>query len=340
MKNLLETASPKILQMFIWPLIYVMLVTCYLLEGNEYIEGLTRALTDTFFYFVIIYCNILLLIPLFKLKFGSVIYGFGVLLLLLITTYVRVNLQHYFNTELFVQSSIINPILFRHYSYIFFSHALILLSSIAFKFAIDYFTIRVQKEQLAKKQALTELNLLKAQVQPHFLFNTLNNIYFFAEAESPKTAELIEQLAAIMRYFVEEAPKEKIPLETELNFIQNLINLEKMRMHQPPAIKIDINVTPGICVPPMLLIPLVENIFKHGINQLKENNTISLQIHQQEKTLNINVENTLYKDKKVKTTGTGLINLKNRLDLLFSDRYRFNAIKENGYFKVNMSLPL
>ncbi len=157
---------------------------------------------------------------------------------------------------------------------------MVYIFSIAFRYVLDFFTIRQQQETLKKQHAEAQLNLLKAQVQPHFLFNTLNNIYYTAQEESPLTAELIERLSSIMRYFLEEGPRKYIFLNTELDFIKNYIALEKIRMRFPLKVSENVvNVDTGtVKIPPMLLIPLVENVFKHGINKREKDNFITLDI--------------------------------------------------------------
>ena len=281
-----------------------------------------------------------MLIPLVEKKFGPFFYTLAALILLFITTIVRVQLQHYFNTDLFSNQLITRPVLFKTYSYIFFSHLLIFFSSIGFKLALSYFNIRIQQAQLLQKNALTELNLLKAQVQPHFLFNTLNNMYFVAENESPATAQLIEKLASIMRYFVDEAPKDKILLETELQFIRNLIDLEQVRMQNPLDVSYHIQVAGHLSLPPMLLIPLIENVFKHGVNHLSKHNWLTISIRQEISTLEISVCNSLNSSKQPTNVGIGLANLKHRLNLLFEQSHELNINKEEKQFSVDMRIPI
>src|SRR6201999_4376057 len=102
--------------------------------------------------------------------------------------------------------------------------------SFVFRIALAYFRVKRQAELMLGKKSHAELNLLKSQVQPHFLFNTLNNIYYEAYREAPRTALLIGRLSNIMRYFVDESPKEKVALATEIKFLENYIALEEIRI--------------------------------------------------------------------------------------------------------------
>ncbi|HXL55826.1 MAG TPA: histidine kinase, partial [Chitinophagaceae bacterium] len=224
---------------------------------------------------------------------------------------------------------------------IFLSTVMVYIFSIAFRYVLDFFTIRQQQETLKKQHAEAQLNLLKAQVQPHFLFNTLNNIYYTAQEESPLTAELIERLSSIMRYFLEEGPRKYIFLNTELDFIKNYIALEKIRMRFPLKVSENVvNVDTGtVKIPPMLLIPLVENVFKHGINKREKDNFITLDITRRQK-LSFKVSNKVQDDIANTQHGTGLANLKNRLNILYGLNYLLTEVKGNGIYSVELIIPV
>jgi LytS/YehU family sensor histidine kinase len=216
------------------------------------------------------------------------------------------------------------------------------LSSILFYIALRYFRLKQQQEQLEKRTTQAELNLLKAQVQPHFLFNTLNNIYFVAQRESPATASMVEQLSQIMRYFVDEAPKERISLQSELQFIKSYIELEKMRMRFPLEVHLR---TEGsfeeLQIPPMLLIPLVENVFKHGVDKRKDDNFISAVIGLHNRRLRVTVTNRLPCGEEEKNgAGTGLSNLESRLALLFKENFTLQYGPSGTIFKAYLSIPV
>lgn len=221
------------------------------------------------------------------------------------------------------------------------SSILIYISSILFYIALNFFRLKQKQEQLQKQHAASELKLLKAQVQPHFLFNTLNNIYYVAHKESPATAALIEQLSQIMRYFVDEAPKEKIELAKELDFIRNYILLENMRMRYPVITDIQVpDEMNHINVPPMLLIPLVENVFKHGVDKLRNDNFIRLAVIVMQNRLDITTENLLLTDKTEKESGTGLANLTARLQLLYGKDFTLSTGAAGKHYQAHLNIPL
>ncbi len=168
------------------------------------------------------------------------LYILVVIIALIAITYIRVHIE-YFCYNLFLEKGKKMPVTVHSYFYESFSHIILLIISVVFRLSLDYYRVSRQQEQLKKRTAEAELNLLKSQVQPHFLFNTLNNIYFVAQRESPATAGLLERLSNIMRYFVDEGPKDAIPLSTELNFIQDYIELEKLRMRHPLQVVWNVN---------------------------------------------------------------------------------------------------
>jgi LytS/YehU family sensor histidine kinase len=214
--------------------------------------------------------------------------------------------------------------------------------SIAFRFTLDFFQIRQQQEQLLKQHAEAQLSLLKAQVQPHFLFNTLNNIYFVAQRESPATADLIEKLSFIMRYFLDQGPKQEIPLTAELDFIQNYIELEKMRMRYPVQTTIELSEDiSAIRIPPMLLIPLVENVFKHGIDKREENNYIHIRL-QTSHRLSFTVCNRIHPDTAGHSQGwgIGLNNLAKRLSILYGDNFMLESDRSQDSYTSKLNIPL
>jgi sensor histidine kinase YesM len=204
---------------------------------------------------------------------------------------------------------------------------------------IDYVELQKNQQALKRQQAITELNLLKAQVQPHFLFNTLNNIYSLAVAKSDKTPETIARLSEIMRYFVDEAPKEKVSIETEINFLKNYIELEQIRMLFPLKLNFQVAVNDAQkVIPPMLFIPLVENIFKHGIDKVKQDNFAEINLKELEETYFFTVKNKLIESKQ--NAGFGLENLRKRLELLYQENYHLESKIIDNQFVVNLKIPV
>lgn len=333
-------------QLVAWTFITLLMFLLFFHEGQSPAEGATYAICNTFFYGTIIYVNALWLVPFFYRKKKKWLYVLLVFLLLTLITWslvqAEVLLKRLFFAKDMESAGKMEGIPLRIYMVVFFLNVLVFLFSLPLRLAFDYFTMRKQQEQLQRRTAEAELNLLKAQVQPHFLFNTLNNIYFVAQRESPTTAGLLERLSNIMRYFVDEGPKEKILLTREIDFIRDYIHLEKMRMRHPMQIDFDIKGEPaGVSIPPMLLIPLVENVFKHGINKRSEENLLVVKLTIHATHLELEVLNRVFEElEPVQHGGNGLANLRSRLELLYGQQYRLQTEKKDGFFLAYLNIPL
>jgi len=213
--------------------------------------------------------------------------------------------------------------------------------SFVFRIAMAYFRIKRQAEEMQEQKSQAELNLLKSQVQPHFLFNTLNNIYYEAYRESPRTALLIGRLSDIMRYFVDESPREKVSLATEIKFLENYIALEEIRIRHGVTVNFDQEYDGDPMLPPMLLMTFVENLFKHGIDRGAAGNTICLSLIQQDGHLLFTTENALPENAPTPIKpGFGLQNLERRLNLLYGSRFVLNTTRTETHYKAFLKIPL
>lgn len=194
---------------------------------------------------------------------------------------------------------------------------------------------------LRRKQSEAELNLLKAQLQPHFLFNSLNNLYYDVYKSQPEVANRIAMLSDIMRYFMEQSPEERVLLRVELDFIKAYIELEKVRLPHQLNLDFEVKASEGIMLPPMLLMPLVENLFKHGININRPTHDIRLSVRQLNNDLIFTVTNpTRPSSTEGIRTGVGLRNLRERLTLLYGDRFSlWNQSTEETY-TAQLTIPI
>lgn len=186
-----------------------------------------------------------------------------------------------------------------------------------------------------------EMKLLKAQLNPHFLFNSLNNIYALSLENLPETSDTILKLSELMRYQLQSSKQQVLSLADELQFIQNYIDLERIRLTDKSDVQLYIEgeVT-NEQIAPMLLIPFIENSFKHGVNTIQEN-FIHIFIHIHDRQLSFDIKNSV-PPKKMKriSTKTGLDNTQRRLDLLYKNQYDLNITAENDTFNVHLELEL
>jgi LytS/YehU family sensor histidine kinase len=196
-------------------------------------------------------------------------------------------------------------------------------------------------EKLTKEKVAAELELLKSQVQPHFIFNTLNNIYMLSLKKSSQTSDMIYRLSALLSYMLYDSKKAWIPIEKEIDYIKNYINLEKIRYGK--RLDVQLNVFSDVeqfSVPPLLMLPLVENAFKHGVSNEVANCWIHIDIMQKHNSLIFKIENSIVE--KTATNGfgngLGLRNLEQRLEILFPDRFDLRTMKEVSSFLVTLKL--
>lgn len=326
------------IQWIVWTFVFLMLFVI-LLQSDSVAESATYAAIATLFYAIIIYGNALWLIPHVYERKRTVLYVLLVIVFLTAVTWGRIELQSFLYNTFFSKSAMRPPKPFTIYTSYLLSSILIFIFSIAFHLSLRYFKVREQQQQLQKRTAEVELKLLKSQVQPHFLFNTLNNIYFVAQRESPDTALLLERLSNIMRYFVDEGTKDLIQLSTEINFIHDYIHLESLRMRHPLRVTFEVKgEADSLLIAPMLLIPLIENVFKHGIDKRQEDNFLTALITISLHDIDVMISNRIYSS-SVKG-GSGIPNLTARLQLLYGNRYTFETTEKDGSFYAHLNIPL
>jgi two-component system, LytTR family, sensor kinase len=184
-----------------------------------------------------------------------------------------------------------------------------------------------------------ELHYLKKQIHPHFLFNTLNTIYGFALKQSKDTPEIILKLSNLLDYILYQVNKPKVSLQEEILHIQEYIELEKIRFQDTLKVSFKSGlISKNIQVAPMLLIPFVENAFKHG-NIVEGYLTVKVEIEMQENKLDFSIKNTVLNDEgNVNESGIGLENIQKRLHLLYKNNYLLKIDKNDKWFRVNLSL--
>lgn len=198
------------------------------------------------------------------------------------------------------------------------------------------------KEKIELEKINTELSFLKTQVNPHFFFNTLNNIYSLAVVQSDKTASAVLKLSAIMRYILTETQTDKVPLENEINFIKNYIDLQLVRLTDKVQVNFSITGdTTNKSIAPLLFIPFVENAFKYGIST-KENSTINIELIASHNLVELKVANTIINKeaKEEDTTGIGINNVKRRLALSYNDKHTLIVSDNNNTFTVNLQINI
>jgi sensor histidine kinase YesM len=306
-------------------------------------EGLLKSVINTIVnitsYIIIVYGNILLLYPLFYQKKRFVLYGLSVAFFLILTGM----LKGYAGITLYNHFLLVKPVRINVLALLAYipGGILIYVLSLVFRIAIAYFTLKQQTEEILLQKSQAELNLLKSQVQPHFLFNELNNIYYRVYKIDPPSAGLIERLSDIMRYFVDESPKDQVPLSTEVAFIENYMELERIRIRHGATINFEKVYNPDLRIPPMLLMTFVENIFKHGIDKSRKQNQVTISLIQQNDHLLFRTSNRKADpESDDQHGGFGIINLTKRLRMLYADKFELTIDDEGELFTAFLKIPL
>lgn len=234
----------------------------------------------------------------------------------------------------------------------YFGYLFIVFTASIIKLVKIWF-IKNKEAQIAEREKLNaeiklkeaELKLLKAQVHPHFLFNTLNNLYGLTLESSKKAPEVVLKLSALLDYMLYKCNTNTVMLNNEIDHLRNYIDLEKLRYDEDLNIEFEsLGVTDNLQIAPLLLIPFVENSFKHGVNNSQQKLWIKIDLNVDRNNLRFVVENSKNnlnsKDNTGYTEGIGLMNVKQRLELSYKDNYELNIENSTDVFSVELILNL
>ena len=213
--------------------------------------------------------------------------------------------------------------------------------------SLVYFVNRLSKSEkrileVESDRKSAELSFLKAQINPHFLFNTLNNIYTLSITKSDKTPDAIMRLSKIMRYVTSGVQNEMVPLKQELSCVSDFIALQKLRL-SPETVKLEFSITGNAkykFIAPLILLSFIENVFKYGVSNDRESK-IQIRIHVSETNIEFFTENTIFlTGRDIESTGVGIENAKQRLSYIYKDDYLLNINNENKIFTVKLIIPV
>ena len=222
---------------------------------------------------------------------------------------------------------------------------LCMTTSAASPMIIKFFKLWSIKQQAwmhaQQEKVIAQLQLLRAQLHPHFLFNTLNNIYAFASEKSPKTPEMILRLSSLLSYMLYECRGEEVLLEKEVEVMKNYIDLEKERYGD--KIDVSVNIVGDLCdkyISPLLILPFLENAFKHGTSEQLGRPWMSLDISLRDNLLKCKIVNSKNEFVPHHQNGVGIDNVKKRLEFLYYDKYDLKLTDEGDFFVVSLTLEL
>jgi LytS/YehU family sensor histidine kinase len=224
---------------------------------------------------------------------------------------------------------------------------LIFVGALVFFIAVSTFirmverhlTFETSTKEILQQKTEAELKFLKNQINPHFLFNTLNNIYTLAYSKSDEAPDAIMSLSQMMRYVIYDTKNDKVLLEKEITFIRNYVALEKLRIEKTQYIELLFpEYTNSKTIAPMIFIPFVENCFKHGNINIDENSFIKIEIIVTNHNVTFTALNSVnqHNNRVFKDTGIGIENVKNRLNFIYNGKYELKTELKNSVFSVNL----
>jgi LytS/YehU family sensor histidine kinase len=212
------------------------------------------------------------------------------------------------------------------------------------KMLIDRMQTRQQLELLEKERVKNELDYLKAQINPHALFNSLNTIYGHIDKSNQSARNILLHFSELLRYQLYDCSAEKVILEKEVEFVTNYVTFQRLRKNENLVVNLEIGkMEPGLNIAPLLLVVLIENAFKFVSNFSGKENKIAIRLFMEGTTLHssfLNTKEVQQTAPSVNSNGIGIVNLKRRLELLYPQKYKLTTNMENDFYETNLTIDL
>jgi len=343
----MKSKAPFTVHLIFW-LIVGFILYFEVLFGKEHISFMTFLTQYGYSGLVnisIFYINYTLLIPMLvkdTKRYG--LYVVSITLLILLMSTIKIGIESFYTNYFLkaiddaVKGSYIE--IAKHIVVNIFISGFFVVASSLIKFAADWFGNETAQKNLMREKKEMELQFLKSQLNPHFLFNSLNNIYSLAYQKSDKTADAILKLSEIMRYMIYESNDSWVALSKEIEYLQSFIELQKLRFKDGAAVEFTQNgEIDNQQIVPLILISFVENAFKHGIANDPQN-PIRINIIANQKILHFSVSNKKNSYNKDQMGGVGLHNVERRLQLLYPDRYKLNIVNSETHYTSELMLDI
>lgn len=339
--NYIRTSS-ALQSILIWVIIYIIGVVQNLWISVEW--SFKIGTVNFISLLMVYYTTYIILIPKLLIKGKKV--GYFILSFILVVLFANICARF----ELYMLDGIVIDV-DHEYKFVFSVSRYVTILILTYSISnIVFFTRKTAEDARQKKKLLSEKNMLevrvlKSQINSHFIFNALNNIYSMTYFKDEYTSGYVLKLAQMMRYVMEDCETELTPLSKEIEYIENFIDFQKLRFENDKNItfthKVENNT--NYSVPPMLLQPLVENCFKHTPLEVDKNSYIHILLEVKEKQICFIAENSqpIIKNKPESTKmGIGIENVKRRLQLYYDNNYKFNIFNNTDSFKVELSINL
>ncbi|HYD92454.1 MAG TPA: histidine kinase [Flavobacterium sp.] len=320
---------------------YIAVFTSLLSTRYDLAESLKDVFLSALSYMFIVYLNLIYLIPNYLVKHKYLQYGLLLLLGLAISTPIIAGVGYlsFKDDEGFIENLNMQRYLMGTLINTFFMIGV----TTGLKFVKDYFKEQQRTEALEKQSLHSELRFLKSQINPHFFFNTLNNLYSLTLKKSDAAPEVVLKLAEMMRYMLYDSNERMVSLNKELNYIKNYIELEKLRQGEQSKITLEIEGTPnGHMIAPLLFTPFLENCFKHGVNRSIGKSYVNIKLRLEGDELEFIAENSKSnkKPKNGKSHGIGLMNVNRRLELMYPATHKLSIEDAPEHYRTFLKINM
>lgn len=318
----------------------VMLGLLLALDATEggFFAKLNIEVVNIFFYAILVYFNLFYLIPNYLTEKKFLLYCGLLMLSVVIITPIKLMVFYLIlpNAEAWILPKQI---------WFFIASFTIVGSSTVGKIITDWVRHLREKKELQTQTMQSELRFLKSQINPHFLFNTLNNLYALTLKKSDKAPEIVIKLSEMMRYMLYECNEKRVPLLKEVNYIQNYLDLEKLR--QGKNVDINFKVEGEIFdqrIAPLMFIPFLENSFKHGLNNTISHGFVNILLVIEQQHINFHIENSkaasLPTQTHKRSGGIGLVNVKRRLNIIYPNQHTLEIHDSPNTYGVELEIDL
>lgn len=345
-----QRTSENLLYILVWGAIFFVpaLNTAMTSQQQIYIEEVLAAWFKTGPFFMVFLINNNYFAPQFLFKQQFFPYVVAIMVLSILTfvgvDYIQDNLMQRFHARRVIEDLVPGEISITDLNIFWNVILAVLMCVVNDGIKLIYKSMRDDQlmEELKRQNLQVEMDYLKYQVNPHFFMNTLNNIHALIDIDSESAKSAVIELSKMMRYVLYESGSESISLSTDLKFIDNYIEL--MRIRFDDCIKIKFNrsddLPHDVALPPLLLIVFIENAFKHGVSTSSRAGFIDIDISYEAPYLNYSVVNSLSSRSSSTSSGIGLINLRKRLELIYGARFLMNCGAHNGEYIAHLRIPI
>jgi hypothetical protein len=316
--------------------LFIFNIANYFQEANH---AIINAAFETLSNCIIFYITALVLFPRFY-KTGKS-YLWGSFLFLSIATVVLVFIDHNFIIDFRGGVDEERPPVIFHYLRYFFSTGFTFFVATSLSLMEQTRELQESEKVLTREKLETELKLLKAQINPHFIFNALNNIYALTYMQSKNAPDSVLKLSEMLRYVFYDCNKDRVPISAELKYIENFTAFQQMKsdFEQNIALKMEINGS-NIEIAPMLFIPLIENAFKYSRIEESKEAYIAIEMKHVDSHLHFSINNSVPKNKPSPGSGMGIKNVKHRLDIIYPGKYELGIDEQKESYSVNLKLEV